>query len=243
MSPRPLDPDHRAKLIDIAARLIAEDGPAALSTRRLAAEAGTSTMAVYTHFGSMSALVREIVYEGFARLQRLFDLVEPTGDPVADLSLLGRAYRHNAITNRHVYGVMFGGASLAGFALSEEDRQHGRYTLGRVVEYAGRCISAGRFRKEDPALVAHQMWLAVHGTVTLDLGGYLVAPYDADRCFEAQLVSLMVGAGDDLARAGASVAASRERFAGSWWAGVAGARRQAAGPDPGTGRGGRRRPG
>src|SRR5580700_604648 len=99
MSPRRLDPSVRTALIDIAARLIYEAGPAALSTRRLAAEVGTSTMAVYTYFGSMSALVREIVHEGFARLQRLFDLVEPTDDAVADLALLGRAYRHNAVTN------------------------------------------------------------------------------------------------------------------------------------------------
>ena len=57
-------------------------------------------MAVYTYFGSMSAIVREIVHDGFARLKRLFDLVEATDDPVADLALLGRVYRHNAITNR-----------------------------------------------------------------------------------------------------------------------------------------------
>jgi AcrR family transcriptional regulator len=47
-------------LIDRAARLFSEAGPAALTTRRLAAEAGTSTMAIYTHFGSMSELIREI---------------------------------------------------------------------------------------------------------------------------------------------------------------------------------------
>ena len=62
-------------------------------------------MAVYTYFGSMSAIVREIVHDGFARLKRLFDLVEATDDPVADMALLGRVYRHNAITNRHVFEV------------------------------------------------------------------------------------------------------------------------------------------
>jgi AcrR family transcriptional regulator len=212
MSPRRLDPSVRTALIDIAARLIYEAGPAALSTRRLAAEVGTSTMAVYTYFGSMSALVREIVHEGFARLQRLFDLVEPTDDAVADLALLGRAYRHNAVTNPDVFSVMFGGSSLSGFSLTEEDRQYGRYTLTAVIDCADRCVQTGRFREEDPALIAHQMWLGVHGTGTLELGAYLIDPYDADRCFEAQLISLMVGAGDDLGRAAESVAASKARF-------------------------------
>jgi AcrR family transcriptional regulator len=212
VSPRRQNPDNRTTLIDTAARLVAEGGPRSLSARRLATEAGTSTMAVYTYFGSMSAIVREIVHDGFARLQRLFDLVESTDDPVADMALLGRVYRHNAITNRHVFDVMFGGSSLAGFALTEEDRQYGRYTLAAVVDCANRCIAAGRFRQDDPALKAHHMWLGVHGTVLLDLGGYLVPPYDPSLCFETQLVSLMIGAGDDPARAAKSVTASGSRF-------------------------------
>ncbi len=212
MSPRRRNPDNRATLIDAAARLVAEGGPRSLSARLLAREAGTSTMAVYTYFGSMSAIVREIVHDGFARLQRLFNLVEATDDPVADMALLGRVYRHNAITNRYVFEVMFGGSSLAGFALTEEDRQHGRYTLTAVIDCARRCAAAGRFRPEDPVLKAHHMWLGVHGTVLLDLGGYLIPPYDASKCFESQLVSLMIGAGDDPVRAATSVTMSASRF-------------------------------
>jgi AcrR family transcriptional regulator len=208
VSPRRLDPNNRLALIDTAARLVAKEGPGALSSRRLAAETGMSTMAVYTNFGSMSALVREIVYEGFARLSEAFGTVEPSDDPVCDMALIGRAYRQNAVTNPHVFNVMFGGSSLAGFELSEQDRQHGIYTLSGVVTCAERCISSGRFRPGDAALVAHQMWNAVHGVVTLELGGYLLEPYGPDRCFETQLTGLMIGAGDDPEQAAASVAAS-----------------------------------
>lgn len=48
----------------------------------------------------------------------------------------------------------------------------------------------------DPRLVAHQMWIATRGLVTLELGRYLIMPYDADTCFHAQMTSLMLGAGD-----------------------------------------------
>jgi AcrR family transcriptional regulator len=212
VSPRRPDPKTPLVLIDIAARLLAEEGPKALTTRRVAAEAGSSTMAVYTYFGGMSGLVREIVREGFTRLQGYLTAVERTDDPVADMALTGRAYRHNALTNSHLYAAMFGGSSLAGFALTEEDRQHGRYTLDNVVDCAGRCISAGRFRAADATLVAHQMWFATHGLVTLELGDYLVEPWNADRCFEAQLAGLMVGAGDTVEAATRSVAVSRKRF-------------------------------
>jgi AcrR family transcriptional regulator len=196
----------------VAARLLAQEGPRSLSTRRVAAETGTSTMAVYTHFGSMSGLVREIVREGFVRLQGFLTRVARTEDPVADMALLGRAYRHAAVANASVYTVMFGGTSLAGFSLSEEDRQHGRYTMADVVECAGRCVAAGRFAAADPELITHQMWIATHGLVTLELGDYLIDPCDADRCFEAMLVGLLVGAGDSPGAATASVATSAKRF-------------------------------
>lgn len=212
MSPRRSDPATRPALVDIAARLLAEHGPQALSTRRIAAEADSSTMTVYTHFGGMSGLVREMVREGFARLQERLTRVQATDDPVADMALLGRAYRLNALANPHLYAVMFGGSSLAGFSLSEEDRQHGRYTLANVAECADRCLSTGRFRPGDPILVAHQMWTAVHGLVTLELGGYLIPPYDADTCVEAQLIGLMVSAGDEYPAAANSVAKSLNRL-------------------------------
>lgn len=212
MSPRRSDPAARSTLVDIAARLLATEGPQALTARRVAAEAGSSTMPVYTHFGGMSGLVRAIVHEGFARMKRHFSLVQQTDDPVADMSLLGRAYRRSALANPHLYAIMFGGASSGGFSLSETDRQHGRYTLADVIACATRCIAAGRFRVADPELVAHQMWSATHGLVILELGEYLIPPYDAARCFEAQLVALMIGAGDHPERAARSVALSRRRL-------------------------------
>ncbi|HEY0806715.1 MAG TPA: helix-turn-helix domain-containing protein, partial [Pseudonocardiaceae bacterium] len=88
MSPRRADPEISNALVDAAARLLAEEGPAALSTRRLAAAVGTSTMAVYTHFGGMDDLVRAMVREGFARLHERMARVRATDDPVADVITL-----------------------------------------------------------------------------------------------------------------------------------------------------------
>jgi AcrR family transcriptional regulator len=211
VSPRPADPELPANLIETAARLLAEEGPHALSTRRLAAEVGTSTMAVYTYFGGMDDLVRAMVREGFTRLDDRMMAVAETDDPASDVAALGLAYRRNATEHRHLYSVMFGGSSLAGFRLTDEDRQHGRYTLETLVKTVARCMATGRFRTGDAELVAHQMWIAVHGLVTLELGGYLIEPYDADACFDAQLCGLLIGAGDEASAATRSVAASRTR--------------------------------
>lgn len=212
MSPRRVDPRVRPALIRVAARLLSAEGPGALTTRRVAREAGCSTMAVYTHFDGMPGLVRAMVHEGFSRLHAHFARVAPSADPVADLALFGRAYRLNAVSNPHLYAVMFGAASLGGFTLTEEDRQHGRYTMVGVIECVGRCVGSGRFRDADSAMVAHHMWSAVHGLASLELGDYLVEPYGADSCFETQLCALMTGAGDRPESASRSVTASGATF-------------------------------
>jgi AcrR family transcriptional regulator len=213
VSPRRADPQAPTALLEAAAQLLAEQGPAALSTRRLAAAVGSSTTAVYTHFGSMNDLVRAMAREGFARLHQRMTTVSATDDPVADVVTLGCAYRGNARDNPYLYAVMFSSASLGGFSLTDEDRQHGRYTLEILVGAVTRCMAAGRFRLAEPQLVAHQMWIALHGLVTLDLGRYLIDPYDADICFEAQVSGLMVGAGDDAAATARSVRLALDEYA------------------------------
>lgn len=210
MSPRRANPETREALVEVAARLLASDGPGSVSIRRIAADAGTSTMAIYTHFGGMKGLVREVVWEGFERLEKALTSVPSTEDPILDMAGLGRAYRTTALANPDQYAAMFGGSSLTSLELSDDDRQHGRYTLTNVVECAQRCIAAGRFRPADPAMVAHQMWFGVHGLVTLELGDYLIEPWDAESCFETLLVNLMVGAGDEFDAAVSSVAASKK---------------------------------
>ena len=211
MSPRRADPALRRALIETAAGLLAEEGPLALSTRRLATEVGTSTTAVYTHFGGMDDLVRAVAHEGFARLNVRMRAVGESADPVADVAALGLAYRRNAQDNPALYTVMFGGAGLGGFSMTDEDRQYGRFTLEILVGAVARCVAAGRFHAEDPQVIAHQMWIALHGLVSLELGGYLVPPYDADSCFAAQVSGLILGAGDDPAAARRSIARERGR--------------------------------
>jgi AcrR family transcriptional regulator len=214
VSPRRADPRTPAALVEAAAWILTEEGPAAFSARRLAAVAGTSTMAVYTHFGSMDDLVRAMVHEGFARLHRQMIRIGATDDPVADVVTLGCAYRGNAVDNPHLYAVMFGGSSLGGFSLTDADRQHGRYTLEVLVDAVGNCMAAGRFRPADAQLLGHQMWIALHGLVTLELGSYLIDPYDADACFEAQVTGLMLSAGDSATATARSVGRAHQRYAG-----------------------------
>jgi AcrR family transcriptional regulator len=164
--------DVRVRLLESAARLLGEEGPSALTTRRLANEAGTSTMAVYTHFGSMPALVRAIVAEGFARLHARVAAVELTDDPLVDLHAVAVAYREHALANPHLYAVMFGSASLGGYRLHDDELEVGLAAFGQLVAATQRAMDAGVLRPGDAAAVAGQLWTALHGFVMLELAGY-----------------------------------------------------------------------
>lgn len=167
------EPAVRRRLLDAAARLLGEEGPAALTTRRLAREAETSTMAVYTHFGGMPALVREIVADGFAQLEERVGAVPLTDDPVADLAAIAVAYRQNALAHPHTYAVMFGSASLGGYRLTDEEQGVGLAAFSQIAGATARAMDAGRLRSGDPAAVAGQLWSALHGYVMLELSGFI----------------------------------------------------------------------
>lgn len=168
----PEEIDVRSRLLEAAARLLGEEGPSALSTRRLAREAETSTMAVYTHFGGMPALVREIVSEGFARLHERVAAVERGEDTIDYLARIAQAYRVNALENPHIYSVMFGSASLGGYRLHDDELDVGLAAFGQLADATEAAMDAGRLRRDEPAAVAGQLWTALHGYVMLELSGF-----------------------------------------------------------------------
>ena len=197
--PRIADPAVRAALIEAAAERLATEGLDALSLRKVAADVGSSTQAVYTHFGSKEDLVRAVVEEAFARLHHEIAGVPQTDDPVADLAGVALAYRRNALANAHLYRVMFGLNPLAltdpAAHLADADPDHpdtGIEAFGAMVAQAARCVDAGLLRG-DPALVALCMWSTAHGVVSLELAGFLGTEAAAEGVFGRATRATFVG--------------------------------------------------
>lgn len=161
----------RARLLEEAARILGEEGPAALSARRLATAAGTSTMAVYTHFGSMAGVVDAVATEGFVRLVEHVDAVGTSDDALGDLRRMAGAYRDNALENRHLYGVMFGAISVGGFHGRGADPEVAAAAFDQLASGIQRAMDAGVLVAGDSRAVAAQFWSALHGYVMLELAG------------------------------------------------------------------------
>ncbi|WP_069173194.1 TetR/AcrR family transcriptional regulator [Streptomyces griseus] len=69
MSPRGVAiPDVRRRLFDAAERVLAREGPAALTSRAITGEAGCAKGLLHAHFDGLDAFVAELVLDRFARV-------------------------------------------------------------------------------------------------------------------------------------------------------------------------------
>ena len=183
-------PTKRELLIEAAARVLAEEGQSAVSARRMAAEVGASTMAVYTHVGSMDELLTAVHTEGFVRFHRRLSAVRRSDEPLADLYGLGVAYRRFARAEPHLYQAMFG-RTLADAALTTEQTEQALSTFAILRDAVARAVDAGQLAG-DPEVAASQIWVTVHGFVSLELAGLLFDPRPA-QAYDALLTTLVVG--------------------------------------------------
>ena len=200
----------RAELLHAAVQILNEDGPDALQTRKIAGAAGTSTMAVYTHFGGMPALIAAVAAEGLRQFDAAMTMPS-TADPVADLMATGIAYRRYAIERPHMYRLMFGSTSAHGINAPAHDvltltlaEINDHYpSFAHVVRGVHRSMLAGRIAAGSPSddatvvAIAAQFWAAIHGFVMLELAGF----YDAQGgavgpVLAALTTNLLISLGD-----------------------------------------------
>jgi AcrR family transcriptional regulator len=206
--------DVREQLVEAGMRVLERDGMAALSARKLAAESGTSTMAVYTHFGGMTGLIDAIAGETFVRFTAALTEVERTDDPVVDFFVMGVHYREFALANPQRYQMMFGTSAdslnrhhadltVTG---SASDRAEFAVSFEALLEVVRRMIGAGRIRDDGASVVAGRLWCLTHGAVLLEIAGFFGHEgHGVTEILAPITVDVLVGMGDDRNRTNQSL--------------------------------------
>lgn len=187
--PASVDDGRRRAVVEVAARMLAEEGPHGLSLRRIAAAAGGSTQLVYTLFGGKQGLADALYAEGFRRLGEAgaAALVDgpPPGDPERVVTL-GHAYRRFALAESAFFSVMFGRA-IPGFTPTRPTRRRSRsMTFDHVITAVQECLDAGTLVGRGAEDLARMWWVTAHGLASLELAG-LLAPDDAEAFADAAL--------------------------------------------------------
>jgi AcrR family transcriptional regulator len=164
-------PELRRRILDTAIDVLATDGVTAVTTRRVAEQAGTSPPAIYELFGHKAGLIRELFFEGFRRLLAAFERLDTTDDPAADLAATVSAFRTFASDSPHLFNVMYN-RPFDGFEPGRDERSLGDGTRRFVVDRVGRCIRAG-VMIGDPTDIAHVLLGSVIGLAIQENAGWL----------------------------------------------------------------------
>ena len=179
--PKEHDEATRQRLLDAAEHLWATHGWEALTVRRIAEEAGTSTRAVYALFGSKQGLEHALHEVMFTRLRDLIHGRERSDDPRQDLINLAMAYRRWAIERPERYALAmhrFVGQrrrprSPEGIAVSQA-------ALQELRDAVQRCHDAGLLVEDRvPEEVVTLLRANVHGLAEFENLGMLVPDPEA----------------------------------------------------------------
>lgn len=197
----------REQLIEAGIQLLERDGAGALNVRNVAAQIGTSTMAVYTHFGGMAGLTEAIAGEVFVRFTEALTEVPQSDDPVADFLAMGIGYHRFALANPQRYQLIFGvssPASITGYRTditvtgSATDRAEWSVSFDSLRKVVRRMIAAGRIRDDGEPAIAGRLWSLIHGAVTLEMAGFFGHEgHGLSAILGPLTIDTLVGMGDD----------------------------------------------
>jgi AcrR family transcriptional regulator len=187
-------PELKDRVRTAALELLAEDGPAGLTARSLAARAETSVPAVYELFGDKPGVVRDLYFEGFRQLSAELTALPETVDPVADLWALAAAYRRFVRTRRELAEVMFS-RPFSDFSPGPDELASTSSVRILIVGRVRRCIDAGRLRGDETD-VAHVFVALIQGMAFAETAGRLgISTESVERRWRLAVGTLFNGIG------------------------------------------------
>ncbi|MEP6851625.1 MAG: TetR/AcrR family transcriptional regulator [bacterium] len=185
--------DTRSKIVDVAARLLREQGPTAVTTRGVAEGAGVQAPAIYRLFGDKDGLLDAVAEHVMATYVAAKAVnVEAASardvDPIADLRAGWQMYIDFGIANPTLYALL----SDPGRAVRSPAAQSGKHVLETRVH---RLALTGRLQVSEQRAVD-----LIHAAGTGAVLTLLSTPSEqrdpglADDLFDAVLRRIVTGA-------------------------------------------------
>lgn len=189
--PKEHNDETKAAWLSTAGRILQKEGPAALSVRRLAAETGTSTRAIYSLFGNKEGFLSAMYREVAETMTALHDAVPAQDDIDEELLQLCFAYREGVRRHPALYPLIFG--SIPEFIPSAAEVELARRGLLRVYQTLERGLSSGYFQNRRVDDIGRQLWALVHGLASLELLGALGGLKHAEFLWRGAVTTFLAG--------------------------------------------------
>ncbi|MFI8516243.1 TetR/AcrR family transcriptional regulator [Streptomyces sp. NPDC085481] len=198
----------RDQVLDTAAALVREHGPAALTMRRLAAELGTAVTSIYWHVGNRESLLDALVERTVADLGTL----RPSGgDPAERIVSVARLLRGALRDRPHLVAMVHErGLTERMFLPAQRALVHEAHAAGLRGARAAELVRAVQFQVVGHVLVERnrerapaqspaetELWATdtTPGPAEADppLARALAAPIDTERLFTTAVRALVAG--------------------------------------------------
>jgi AcrR family transcriptional regulator len=162
----------RQEIVDAARDILAREGYAQLSMRKVADRIEYSPTAIYLHFEDKRDLVFQVCEETFGRLvTELSTLGAEFRDPVERLRQ--GMHRYIAFGLRHPQHYLATFVAVPQEQLPEDIERYnnpesnGMHALGILRNSVAACIESHAFRPVDPDITARSLWTSLHGVTAL----------------------------------------------------------------------------
>jgi AcrR family transcriptional regulator len=190
--PRRHEQSTAEALLAAAERVVEAEGLDALTVRRVAAEVGTTTRAVYAVYGSKDALLVALGNRAFELLRARIEALPRTDDPAADLVEAGVAvFRRFAIEHPALFriGVQ---RTLPEPALAAGFREPARQALAGLEARVQRLDAAGLLGGHPVGDAVRAFHALCEGLAAMELRS-LLPPGDEPRIWRDALAALVRG--------------------------------------------------
>ncbi|MDT3428902.1 AcrR family transcriptional regulator [Paenibacillus forsythiae] len=181
----------RKLVVDAAATLLQEEGPEAVTVRKVSQKMDCSTKIIYSLFVNKEGLAQQLYLEGCKILANEFEGTPKAAVPAQHLLNFGETFWEFGQRYSSYYKLMFGGA-FADFKPDEES-MHGTVTaMQQLLTVISNAQEQGLISGQyDTESVVRIFWASLHGVIHLYMGGHLGDVQSAHAVYK-QTLSLIV---------------------------------------------------
>ena len=179
-------------LLDAAREIFLNEGVKGLSVRRVAEQAGCTTMAVYSQFKGKDGILGALFDEGFDMLSLAQQAVDATLNNEEKVIAICQAYRATASAYPHHYALMLGQHSGV-HSPSEASQLKAMATLNFLVETVSIMRSMKNQSAQESDALANALFAFCHGWVSLERTGFLADSRRNQLAFNRAVASLVRG--------------------------------------------------
>lgn len=181
------------KILKAAHRLFDREGADAVTMRRVAEAVGITPMAIYRHFPTRDALLKQLSADSFNAVAHEWEVQrDKRRDVLKRLFALAGPYLDYALAHPHLFDHAFSVRRDDARRYPEDFRAGLSPTFNVVVDTVIEGMAKGVLRQDDPHDVAMAIWAQQHGLIALYRAGRFSLDEAAFRAFYLQSMERLI---------------------------------------------------